>query len=134
MAEQTLDFWPDIGDTKPKVTPLSLMKQQAALLGRHTGNVLEGRVRSTTFRGGVNHTFVIAAPALDYQYELFNVSHTMVDIYPVTVVSAPRVGEGPLEKPPVLRSQEEFLQWLKDVLSSDTTKRVLGSLLAQVEA
>jgi hypothetical protein len=128
----TPDFWPDIGDAKPKVTPLSLMKQQAALLGKRTQNLLEARVVTIPHEKDVVLSFVIEVPVLGYQYELFRVRQNMVDLYPVVIVSAPKLGEGP-HRAPVLRSEDEFLEWLKDVLNSDTTKRVLGSLLAQVE-
>lgn len=132
MAEQMLDFWPDIAEAKPKVTPLLLMKQQAALLGKHTGNLLEGKVSTQALKeGDLLHTFSIAAPTMGYTYDLFIVQHSMVKLYPVEVISAPKVNVPTKSE---LGSEEEFLHWLKAVLNSDRTKRVLGSLLAQVEA
>jgi hypothetical protein len=81
--------------------------------------------------GDVLHTFSIEAPTIGYKYDLFAVQHSMVKLYPVEVVSAPKVNAA--AKSP-LGSEEEFLQWLKAVLNSDRTKRVPGSLLAQVQA
>ena len=134
MVEQTLDFWPDLATARPKVTPLSLLKQQAALLGKHTSNLLEGVVRTRSGPGGtVGHRFIIRVPTLEYMYELFEVSHNMVDLYPVRVDSGPHQTSY-RDDHPLLRSEEAFLQWLKNVLSSDITKRVLGSLLAQIES
>ncbi len=134
MVEQSLDFWPDLDTARPKVTPLSLMKQQAALLGKHTSNLLEGAVFTSPGEGGtVLHRFIIRVPTLEYRYELFMVSQNMVDLYPVRVVSGPH--QVPYhDDRPVLRTEEDFLQWLKTVLGSDITKRVLGSLLAQIES
>jgi hypothetical protein len=134
MAEQTLDFWPDLATARPKLTPLSMMKQQAALLGRHTSNLLEGFVLTGSGPGGtIVHRFIIRVPTLEYRYELFMVSHNIVDFYPVRVESGPHQMAYRDDRP-LLRTEEDFLQWLKTVLSSDITKRVLGSLLAQIES
>ncbi len=130
MAEPTLDFWPDIEAARPKITPLSLMKQQAALLGKHTGNLLEGQVDTRPVGSDLMHKFTIKVPALGYEYELFRVRQRVAELYPIIVLAAPKLGE---ERKGELSSEGEFLQWLKDVLNSDATKRVLGSLLAQSE-
>jgi hypothetical protein len=131
MAEQTVDFWPDIATAARRVTPLSLMKQQAVLLGKHTKNLLEGEVSSSVHVGRLVHSFQISVPTLDYSYELFRVSHDIVALYPVKVEFSM---VGPLAGHPPLASEDAFMDWLKKVLSSDETKRVLGSLLAQVES
>jgi hypothetical protein len=131
MAEQTLDFWPDVATAPRRVTALSLMKQQAVLLGKHTKNLLEGEVSSSVHDGRLVHRFRISVPTLDYSYELFRISHDIVAFYPVRVESSM---VGPLAGHPLLDSEEAFMGWLKNVLSSDETKRVLDSLLAQVES
>ena len=133
MAEQTLDFWPDIAGARLKHTPLSLIKQQAALLGKHTNNLLEGVVATNTIAGRPSHRFYIKAPTLGYNYELFMVSHDLVELYPVRVDAGPHKTQY-RDDQPVLASEPALLDWLKDVLSSDETKRVLGSLLAQIES
>jgi hypothetical protein len=128
----TPDFWPDIADARSKATPLSLMKQQAALLGNHTNNLLVGRVTTiTSYDGRLIHHFQIGAPTLSYNYELFIVSHGLVDLYPVQVESAPNLTPGPLV---ILESERDFLNWLKEVLNSERTKRILSNLLSQVES
>ena|SRR5579859_192160 len=131
MAEQTLDFWPDIATSRPRVTPLSLLKQQAALLGKHTNNLLEGGVSSNVYNGRLLHRFFISVPTLDYRYELFTISHDVVGLYPVKVDSSKFYYHG--KSLVTLDSEDAFVDWLKNVLSSDETKRVLGSLLAQIE-
>jgi hypothetical protein len=131
MSEQTLDFWPDIATARPKVTPLSLIKQQAALLGKHTNNLLEGAVVSSIREGRLVHRFLIKVPTLDYSYELFMVSQFMVDLYPVKVESAPNREPG---HPVTLESEQEFLDWLKEVLSSEKTQSILTNLLSQTES
>ena len=133
MAEQSLDFWPDLATARPQVTPLSLMKQQAALLGKHTSNLLEGEVSSNLSYGRLVHSFRIHVPTLDYSYEVFRVSHEMLAMYPVRIDGGPHKQQYP-RGAPTLDSEDAFQDWLKSVLSSDETKRVLGSLLAQIEA
>jgi hypothetical protein len=120
------------------------MKQQAALLGKHTNNLLEGDVSSDATRGRLTHRFFIKAPTLDYRYEVFRVSHDLISLYPVRVEAGPhkanftekdRTWESEEAfKDRTLESEGAFLEWLKEVLNSEDTKRVLGSLLAQSEA
>jgi hypothetical protein len=128
--EAAVDFWPDISASKPR-TPLSLMKQQAALLGKHTNNLLEAEVETTSSGDKLFHRFIIVAPSLDYRYQLFGVTHG-VTLYPVQVLSAPP--SGTIVPIGGIEDEGMFVNWLKAVLSSEETKRILGSLLAQAES
>jgi hypothetical protein len=133
MAEQALDLWPDIERARI-ATPVTILKQQAALLGKHTGNLLEARVTTMSTSSGFLHRFVIEAPALGgYQYELFDVRHD-ANLYPVQAQVSPRVVENPSDSNIVLISEQELVDWLGRVLKSTETKRILGSLLAQIES
>jgi hypothetical protein len=127
MPEQALDLWPDISASKPR-TPLSIMKQQAALLGKHTNNLLEGEVETKPWGVDLVHRFIIVAPTLSYRYELFKVTHG-VAVYPV-VVSHP----GSLSPDESIQDEETFVNWLKNALNSDFAKHILGGLLAQAES
>ncbi len=131
MAEQAMDLWPQIEAVVVR-TPGTILKQQAALLGKHTKNLLEGRVLTQGRASGFIHHFMIDAPTLDYRMELFSVSHDM-NLYPVRVETAPTVR---LDLPPglLLNSEEEFVDWLKEVFNAAETKRVLATLLAQAES
>ena len=129
MPEAALDLWPDIHAAKPR-TPLSIMKQQAVMLGKHTSNLLEAEVTTDIYDGDFRHRFVIAVPALDYRYELFTVSHDPM-LYPITVSSVRYENYTGRSK---LQNEQEFVDWLKSVLNSDETKRILASLLAQAES
>jgi hypothetical protein len=128
MPEEAVDFWPDLNSTKPR-TPLLILKQQAALLGRHTKNLVVASVNTNTYNKRFFHRFIIEAQALNYQYELFRVSHDVI-LYPLKLESGPN-GNQPIE---TFNSEDEFISWLKEVLNSGETKRVLNTLLAQVEA
>jgi hypothetical protein len=128
MAEQALDFWPEI-ETNIR-TPVTILKQQASLLGKHTSNLLEARVVSQPWGDGFIHRFLIELPTIDYTFELFRVSHD-VNLYPVRIDSG-RYGDVALKEP--LPSEEAFVNWLKAVLNSAETKRILSTLLAQAES
>lgn len=122
MAAQT-DFW---GDIAPELvrTPVAIMKEQAALLGKKTQHVVEARVSTTVDDSRFVHRFRLVVPALEeYTYELFRVSHG-VDIYPVSEAH---------ELNP-LKDAEAFTNWLRHTLSSDKTKKIIGNLLAQANS
>lgn len=127
MPEEALDFWPDISASKPR-TPLSIMKQQAALLGKHTNNLVEAEVVTASEAGSLYHRLFLVAPTLDYRYQLLSVSHD-ITLYPIEVYAS----KLPAARQTV-KTEADFVEWLKKVLSSDETKRVVSALLAQAEA
>jgi hypothetical protein len=120
MAAQP-DFWGEIvlGQVR---TPLAVLREQAALLGPKTRNLVEATVVTTVAGDTFYHLFNLVAPALDgYTYAMFMVTHG-IDLYPVqhlgTTASFP--------------SEEAFVAWLRQELSSAKTKRIIANLLAQV--
>jgi hypothetical protein len=125
MAEQALDLWPKL-ETVNIRTPLNVLKQQAALLGKHTGNILEARVITQPMPPGFLHRFMIEAPIMAYQIELFSVTHDL-NLYPVRTMSDGADGES-------LASEENLVEWLKAKLNSAATKRILATLMAQAES
>ena len=80
MATQP-DFWGDIG-ADPVRSPVAVLREQAALLGSKTKNLVEARVETSTFRDTFRHAFLLVVPTLDYQYQLFSVSHGL-EMYPL---------------------------------------------------
>jgi len=122
MPDQALDLWaPDIGKTQV-TTPLAILRSQAALLAQKTNHVLEALVETTAEGSIFRHDFCILAPALDnYKYRLFGI-WTGIDLYPI------RQSRGTAVE---LRSEQEFVDWLKDELSSDKTRTVILALLSQ---
>jgi hypothetical protein len=117
------DLWGEITPTAVR-TPVSILKEQASLLGAKTSHIVEGKVGTQISGTGFFHSFNVVVPALDnYSYELFRIWHE-VDPYPVRVVS----GAGKLE------DEEAFVNWLGRELSSPETKRIIGNLLAQANS
>jgi hypothetical protein len=133
MADAQRDFWPDIAVLELVSTPLTLLKEQATALARKTKGLLEGRIHTTNRIGTTDrigeftHSFAIVAPTLDnYSYELFRVAHG-VSMYPARIeVSSSSRFE--------VKTEQEFVDALKQVLSSPETMRVISALLAQAKS
>jgi hypothetical protein len=131
MAEAIPDLWPDIEQSQV-VPPVAILREQAAALGKKTSYLLNGRVSTRTEGTRFVHSFYIVAPALDdYSYALFSIEHGP-DQYPVYLpgLQAKRLGR----TNNVIESDKELIDYIRDVLNSDNTKKVVGSLLAQVKA
>jgi hypothetical protein len=130
MAQPIPDLWPEIEQTQV-VPPVAILREQAALLGQKTNYLLQGRVQTTVdLHGRFVHSFYIVAPALDdYTYKLFEVKHD-ANQYPVEADSLGRTGPLTVD----LNSEQQLLDHIRKILNSDKTKRVVGSLLAQVKA
>jgi len=119
------DLW---GEIKPSVvrTPVAMLREQASLLGAKTNHLIEGKVHSHASGTKFYHSFSLVVPALDnYSYELFQISHD-VGFYPVSVENRSSYRE--------LRNQGEFVEWLREKLSSPETKGLIGNLLAQANS
>jgi hypothetical protein len=120
---QATDFWGEIGATEVR-TPLSILREQAAALGRRTKNLVEARVETRTSRGAFVHTFELVVPSLDdYTYMLFQVQHDL-NLYPIEVVGTKVV----------LAHEDAFMDWLREQLSSAQTRKIVSNLLAQVQS
>jgi hypothetical protein len=120
---QATDFWGEI-ETSVVKTPLSIMREQAAALGPRTKNLVEAKVETKIFGGQFIHTFELVVPSLDnYTYQLFKIQHP-ANLYPIEVFGASIA----------LRTEDEFLGWLRDRLSSEQTRKIVSNLLAQAQS
>ena len=140
---QETSFWPSDLSLLQERTPVSIMKEQAEILGKNTEYKLRGQVSThTSEEGEILHAFYVVVPALDgYRYELFEISHGAL-AYPVKIISSPKAENQPHEKARdainrmrmTLATEDDFVAWLKTVLGSKETRRLLASLLAQASA
>jgi hypothetical protein len=122
MAAQT-DFWGEIAPAAVR-TPLAILREQAALLGAKTKNLIEATVATSVNGPQFQHRFNLVVPSLgNYTYELFWVTHG-IEMYPIIVPLA-------LPKDRELTTEQEFTEWLRGKLSSDATKKIIVNLLAQ---
>lgn len=116
------DLWGEIAPSAVR-TPVSILREQASLLGKKTRHAIEGEVATHTLGSDFVHLFNLVVPALDnYSYELFRIVHG-VSIYPVRVWGSDES----------LPDEEAFLEWLGRTLSSEKTKGIVGNLLAQAK-
>ncbi len=126
MPETRDDFWPlDIGEANI-TTPLSLMRAQAALLGEKTNQQVSASVIALSAPAGqFTWSFQLLSPVLGgYRYELFRASHP-IKLYPVTVIWE----EHQIR---VVQTEEEFKGYLKQIIGSEQTKKIVQSLLSQI--
>lgn len=128
MAKSTLDLWPTDIKADNMVTPLSILKEQASLLGGKTQNLVEAEVQTKPLGAEFSHSFLLVAPTLDnYRYKLFAVLHAL-DMYPLKIVDE----NGGIRYE--VHSQEEFVEKLREVLTSEKTKSVINALIAQSQS
>ena len=118
------DLWGEITPSAVR-TPVSILREQASLLGAKTNYTIEGKVETRIDGEKFYHLFNLVVPALDnYSYQLFQIWHE-VGLYPVRVWGA--FGEE-------LANEEAFVNWLGRKLSSSETKSIIGNLFAQANS
>jgi hypothetical protein len=124
------DLWPDDILFLEQRAPVTILKDQAFALGKRTQNIVIADVRSHQDVMGTRkfeHSFVIRAPSLNYEYQLFSVTHD-IELYPVQLFF-----EDFKEGRAFAGSEREFLRLLQEVLSSDKTRKVVAAIYAQTQ-
>jgi len=128
------DLWPDeIAVADEPTPPITILKQQAALLGRKTKNLVEAEVRTevTDFQRILRHTFLLIAPVVGLnQYPLLYVEHPVDRLYPATVKVNPADASSSVRVIPT-KDETEFKEQLKAVFADEATKRLISNLRAQ---
>lgn len=119
------DLWPkEIANDDSSLTPLSILKAQAAGLARRTKGLVTARVdRRNDDEGDFFYSFKLVAPTLNYSYELFTAWHEPIKLYPVHCNFLGDVAH--------CENQDHLLGWLGKVFSSRETSRVVNGLLIQ---
>jgi hypothetical protein len=126
-ATTTMDLWPSDIEVGNLVSPVTVLKEQAALLGTKTRNLVEGKVELTdSGRKDFVYVFYLVAPALkNYRYRLLHVN-CPVEFYPATIVFEAKNKGGY-----VANDYDEFVRKLGEVLSDEKTKSVIKALISQ---
>lgn len=154
-----IDLWPqDIIENNESRAPVTILKEQAALLGQKTKNLLKAEVRWYTpgtlekvssnelrylfdtvqeaqgeVQQSFSYAFYFVAPTLDnYRYKLLTISHG-IPWYPVMFkidkgISSEISGQN---KPIIANSEEEFIDILEKIFKANKTKQIMKSILAQ---
>lgn len=123
------DLWPeDITDEADFTTPITILRKQASALGTRTKNIVKGEVVTNEYAGALRIAFYLVAPVLGgYRYLLFTLYQPM-EIYPLRLSTVNDDGSGNNVK---IENQEDLILRLSEVLSSDSTKRIIRALIAQ---
>lgn len=141
------DLWPQELEAAKIRTPVSILKEQASLLGQKTKNLVEGRVAITEKGTNLSYSFSLVAPALNnYRYLLFTISHD-IRMYPLFIsveeeilaeinpelfeewgTSAGLLASSHTEK---AENEAEFLELLKRIFSATKTKQLIAAMLSQ---
>ena len=121
----TNDLWPENIADSNLITPITILKEQAALLGEKTRQLVKGEVVTQTTGNLFVHYFYIAAPTLNYRFELFTLSHG-VNFYPLVM----RYLNDTISLP----SESAFKDKLKEIFAAPHTLNVVHSILAQVRS
>ena len=143
MSATIPDLWPD--DIQVDVlTPLMILRNQAGLLYSKTQGTLLAQVMTTSTEEWVQYQLDLIAPLLErYRASLLTARHQLGEAYPVTVTSqafVPKPGPlGALARSPfgppldqrVAATQREFIDLVREVLQSPTTRSRIQSLIAR---
>jgi hypothetical protein len=124
MSDLARDLWPDDIGVSDLISPIAILKDQASVLAQKTKGLVEGNVTSQAQDTTFYLYFDIVAPAMgNYRYRLITVIHP-VEFYPLRIQAEFR---------PEARanSQEEFVEKLREIFSSDKVKSVVRALVAQ---
>jgi hypothetical protein len=89
-----IDLWPEqLEDTEIR-SPVSILREQATLLGSKTNNLVQADVEiGNTATGNFLYHFFIVAPTLNnYHYRLFSVEHDIA-LYPSLIYVGEELGQ-----------------------------------------
>ncbi len=138
MAQRIPNLWSE-KDVKVEVlTPLAILRTQAANLEQMTQGLIEAEiVTSTSDKGETVYQLDVIAPALGgYRHRLFSISHQKDMVYPVRFTVPPgiamelkRIGGGNWLE--VTGTESAFLDQLEDVLTSNTINAIIQSIIAR---
>jgi hypothetical protein len=132
------DLWPSDLDTVTTRAPVTILREQASLLGTKTKYILKAEIAITarqTGRRSFSYAFFLHAPALDdYRYRVFTIEYD-VTLYPVLFqvdhAIAEELGFNFKTGTKSAATEEEFLSILGQILQSNKTRQVIAAILSQ---
>lgn len=120
----TENLWPKILLNEVEKSPKSILNEQAKFLSDSTKNILNAVVVTIGYNdGNIEHTFDIIAPSLNgYRYSLMTISQQGFQLYPCNLHS---------KKTYAISNENDLLKKLKEIFSSDETKKIIYALISQ---
>lgn len=150
--DHSLDLWPSGIEVERVSAPLTILRQQAVLLGERTKNLVQAEVIEDELQ--TNHFvfyFFLRAPVLgNYRYQLMQVIHD-IGLYPIEIKVEPSIlqevkgslnvrteeAEGDIVRFDkasyyiYVESEEELIKALKAIFNSSRCRKVITALLSQ---
>lgn len=140
------DFWPNSIDVRI-LTPLTILRSQAAFLGKRTGGLLTGHIATDRAPDKMSHRFYAVASAPNrILVPILEASHSVSQVYPVEVVSRafdPKPSDSPFVPMHDLSAkldkllnrhtavtQDAFIALVKEVLNSEAIVASINSIIA----
>ena len=138
-------LWGDLPLADVTRTPIIILREQATILTELTNGLLEGVVTNRVTEGTnrlisqvedrepkeFSATLSIIAPALDgYVFRIMQVNYNL-ELYPVEVVALASHFFLSRDSTVSCDNEQEFVEALGNILSSDSVRQAIGRLLAQ---
>ncbi len=144
------NLWPIEIEFEGLKAPVTILREQATLLGDKTKNIVLAEVQESSqiaiseIQFDFIFYFNIVAPALgNYRYRLFKIGY-QIDLYPLSIyidsdiikdlaknnilTGDPKIKIG---GPVIVKTEKEFVELLRAIFNTEKTKRVLAAILAQ---
>ena len=145
-----IDLWPKELSTVDQRSPLTILKEQASLLGEKTQNIVIAVLANYDMFGPLlrgnypfKYGFVLTCPALgNYRFRLFSIGYG-INMYPVCFDLDSDVAGEIIEDTHVepgedetfqASNEEEFIEILKRIFSSRKALQVIRALLSQAKS
>lgn len=122
------DLWPQEIVFTPVLSPLTILRHQAELLGEKSRGVLKAEVKTGGAGAELFHELRLIAPALDnYSKPLLEVRHASDLPYPCQVLS-----DAFEQDDHDVSSPDALMRAVARALSSGVTRSLINSLLARI--
>jgi hypothetical protein len=136
MSTPIPDLWPDDIDTVNETSPVAILSEQAAALGKRTNNVVTAEIQPLKAReeGRLLFSFNLVAPFLNnFRFQLFRVSHEVIQMYPVRFINMLKADSDGKYESVELPDKEAFYEKLRSIFSHTSVRSAIASLRAQSE-
>jgi len=130
----TDNLWGEIPSQQEVRAPIVILREQASKLGELTNMSLVGNVQITRDYASISMILRIIVPSLDnYEYDVLKATHEALS-YPVKVYDFnDTLATAKSWEPIKCENEVEFIKVVKGILTSETTHKVIASLLAQTK-
>lgn len=126
----TKDLWGDLPTAEIIKTPSMILREQAAMLGEKTNNVLQGHVNIGRDGSEFTADFSIIARVLDnYTQKIVLVRYKIIN-YPLQIWNFLSATSNPTN----CKNEDEFTAKLQLILSSEEVRKLIIGLLSQSKA